>query len=94
MFITSDRSRERYIDINGGILELITDYKGDKYYYNNDNLFHRLSGPAIQYDVNSYSYEVHGKFHRIGGPACFDSKENLLFWYINGKKVNVYYVCG
>ena len=61
-----------------------TDNIGNKYYYQNDT-FHRLDGPAIEYiDGDTFWYQ-HGLLHRLDGPAMeYDTTKS---WYYKGRKI-------
>lgn len=88
---TDNYSKGVYIDIDGQILN--TKICGNCiYYYNSKNQHHRLDGPASQYPDGSSFWYKNNEWHRIGGPAVFDG--GIYKWWINGKKVKIYYICG
>jgi len=57
---------------------IVTDEYGD-YYYEND-LLHRLDGPAVEYKDGGKEYWVKGKKHRINGPAI-ELDDEIKFYY-------------
>lgn len=88
---------KKYIDTDGTKLR-ITDNGIVRKYYKNRKL-HRLVGPAVESYYWWYWYKE-GKCHRIGGPAgwrsdhILNSNESEYSWWVNGKKVEIYYICG
>lgn len=84
---------EQYTDPNGQILTVKYHSKYDKSYYNFNNKFHRLDGPAVIFN-NSYVWYKEGERHRLGGPAFCDDYFNYYEWYIDDREVNIYYIYG
>lgn len=85
---------EKYIDSDGQVLKVEIHLDGTKIYYNSNNQSNRLDGPAIEYVDGSYDWYKEGSPHRIGGPSFFDTYDNYCEWDVNGKFINVYYICG
>jgi hypothetical protein len=52
------------------------------HYYNSNEQYHRLDGPAVEYRDGSSEWLINGFWHRLDGPAInfSDYKE----WYIKG----------
>lgn len=82
----------QYLDIDGNVLTVSTDFLKNKSYYNSKGQRHRLDGPAIEFKDGSYAWYKNGKLHRRGGPAYFDGIE--YEWWYNGKKAYFYYIYG
>jgi hypothetical protein len=69
---------------------LTTNDNGDKFYYQ-DDLYHRLDGPAIIHNDGSKYWYQEDKLHRLDGPAIehnhlkghWPAKE----WFYRGKKI-------
>ena len=59
---------------------------GDKYWFQNDQ-YHRLDGPAIEYANGDKFWFVHGKYHRLDGPAI-ERVDGRKFWYIEGEPMS------
>ena len=57
---------------------------GDTCYYNDQNEFHLLDGPAIEWSDGSKSWYLHGVLHREDGPAVEDA-DGTKIWCINDK---------
>ena len=66
-------------------MNLTVDNFGNKYWYNNEWLLHRLDGPAIERVNGSKVWYVNGKLHRLDGPAV-EWQNDYRAWYVNGKK--------
>lgn len=84
--------KEKYIDVDGQELKVLKVSDFDKDYFNLHGKLHRLDGPAVEYPNKNYEWHKDGKLHRIGGPAYFIS--GIMEWYINGRYVRNYYICG
>lgn len=82
---------EKYIDIDGCELK-IQNHCLFKIYFKN-GLTHRLGGPAIEFSDGLVRWYKEDKVHRIGGPAIYSSDRNI-HWCVNGKQVDIYYICG
>jgi hypothetical protein len=52
--------------------------------YNEDDLYHRLDGPAIEYSNGDKFWYLNGKRHRLDGPAK-EYSDGDKFWYKNDK---------
>lgn len=83
--------KEQYIDSDGQVLDFRIYDSGNKYYHDSKNQYHRLDGPAIEYP-NGYCWVKNGIKHRIGGPAYF--QDIYYVWFVYGKRVKIYYICG
>jgi hypothetical protein len=55
-------------------------------WFNEDNKFHRLDGPAIEYKHGTKAYFINGKRHREDGPAVEYGNGTKEYW-INDKKL-------
>jgi hypothetical protein len=68
------------------------EYKNYKHwcitYYNENNLTHRLDGPAVEYSNGSKFWYKNGKLHREAGPAREYYNEYKEYWY-NGEQINL-----
>lgn len=87
----------KYIDSDGNILYINRDLNITKYFLTNPaitNILHRLDGPAIECMNGTYKWFNNGNLHRIGGPATCYPFLNIYNWYVFGKQVNIYYICG
>jgi hypothetical protein len=61
---------------------------GTKRYFNENNLYHREDGPAIEYPNGDKIWWNNGNLHRFDGPAVeFADDDNE--WYINGKRLSL-----
>lgn len=66
------------------LLILNCDHLDDRIqYYNKDNYYHRIHGPAIIWNNGSYAWYRNGTLHRIGGPAIEYANGEKL-WFENG----------
>lgn len=86
----------KYKDSDGQILR-IENYYNRKEYRNSNDKLHRLDGPAREWTDGGYSWWKEGKRHRTGGPAIFSPAITILprlYWHIEGKQVDIYYICG
>ena len=50
-----------------------------------DDLLHRLEGPAIEYANGSQGWYQNGQLHRLDGPA-FEYADVTKYWYQEGKR--------
>ena len=65
----------------------ITDTDGTKRWFNEDGLYHRLDGSAIELLNGTKRWYLNGKVHRLDGPAIEPCDGEIYYWYINGKNV-------
>jgi hypothetical protein len=65
---------------NEPILEI--DKRGTKYYRVNDE-FHRVDGPAIDYEAGHKVWYLNGKCHRVDGPAI-EYADGYKEWCLHG----------
>ncbi len=75
--------------IEEGITKVISDgkdgyTKGTILYYNQNNQYHRIDGPAVEYPDGTKCWYKEGKLHRIDGPAV-EYPDGSKEWYIEGK---------
>jgi hypothetical protein len=52
-------------------------------YYNDNNLYHRTDGPAVDFGDYKFWY-INGKSHRIAGPAIVRPDSGI--WHLLGKR--------
>jgi hypothetical protein len=68
------------------------EYKNYKYwfiqYINEDNEYHRLDGPAVEYSSGKKWWYKNGKLHREDGPAV-EYSDGDKYYYYNGEKIFV-----
>lgn len=71
-------------------------------YYDKNNKYHRIDGPAIEYIGGRYKghkvWYIHGSCHRENGPAI-EWYTGDKYWYLNDKKHRedgpaVEHICG
>ena len=58
------------------------DEYGTKRWYNEDGLYHREDGPAIEYKDGTKIWFFHDEYHRLDGPAWIHDNGDTD-WYIN-----------
>ncbi len=59
-----------------------------KFHYLNGK-FHRIDGPAVEYNDGHQEWYEHGKHHRLDGPAViYTNYSNREIWYYQGKQIN------
>ena len=70
--------QEQYIYINKN---------GDKRYYKDKamTIWHRLDGPAIEWDGGSKEWWVNGNKHRLDGPAI-EYTDGHKEWWVDGNR--------
>ena len=51
----------------------------------NNQIYHRLDGPAIIHASGAKEWYVDNKRHRIGGPAVETARKNVTSWWKDGK---------
>jgi hypothetical protein len=77
---------------NNGFESNEQEYKNYKHwsiiYYNENNLTHRLDGPAVEYSKGTKFWYKNGKLHREDGPTIECGGGYKEYWY-NGEKINV-----
>ena len=60
---------------------------GDNIWYlpsKGKSCWHRLDGPAVEYNDGIKQWWVNGKQHRLDGPA-FEGVNGTKMWWVNGK---------
>ena len=65
---------------------------GEKIWFNQDSLLHRIDGPAIIYTDGTKQWYSHGKLHRIDGPAITYADGDGE-WWVNGVVTNFSHLC-
>jgi hypothetical protein len=63
---------------------LIEDEYGNKYWTRKDEKFHRLDGPAVEYNNGHKEWYQNGKLHRLDGPAV-EYVDGRKEWWIRNK---------
>ena len=58
------------------------DEYGTKYWCNEDGLYHREDGPAVEYKDGTKEWHFRGKCHRLDGPAWIHYNGDTD-WFIN-----------
>ena len=61
---------------------------GDKFWYlpsKRKYCYHRLDGPAVEWENGSKEWYVEGNRHRLDGPAI-EHKGGTKWWYVDGKR--------
>ena len=56
-----------------------------KVYKNESGQYHRLDGPAVEFEDGEKWWHINGKLHRTDGPAVEYSYGGKR-WYLNGKE--------
>jgi hypothetical protein len=59
-------------------------YEDRTVWFNEAVQFHRLDGPAIEYNNGRKSWWVNGQLHRTDGPAI-ESADGGKSWFVNGE---------
>lgn len=98
-YFKDDINSKEYIDNTRCIK--IKYYDDDIYYVDENNDYHRTTGPAIiehRMDYNKHPpeiiktliYYIHGKRHRLDGPAYIEHHKHQYKqnYYIDGEKIN------
>ena len=80
--IKNDIASVLEVEIHEGIPTVVFYSDGTKMYYEN-NLLHRVGGPAIERQDGSWEYYFKGKKHRLDGPAMSGQYEEENH-YIDG----------
>lgn len=62
---------------------MLSDFHGTKRWYQNDK-YHRVDGPAVEYADGTKHWYLNGKLHREDGPAV-EFTNGDKWWYKNGK---------
>jgi hypothetical protein len=58
---------------------------GEIFYYNDNNLLHRINGPAFNDGKGTKWWYINGKPHRLDGPAI--ECDGIELWYIYGQYI-------
>lgn len=64
--------------------KVTVDNEGTICWYNEKSEFHRLDGPAVEYQDENKFYYVNNELHREGGPAVEYPDGYKAYWF-NGK---------
>lgn len=62
------------------------DDEGTTRWYNEEGLYNREDGPAIEYVDGTKEWWLNGELHREDGPAK-EWADGYKAWYLNGKKL-------
>ena len=65
-------------------LECRVDSDGTLLYCNALGQWHRVHGPAVEYEDGEHVWGINGKRHRLDGPAV-ERPDGYCAWYIDGK---------
>jgi hypothetical protein len=64
-------------------------------WYDDEGRYHRLDGPAVDWNEGSKEYYQHGKLHRLDGPAVMRTilystyyKDDQEEWWISGNRID------
>ncbi len=73
------------VDAENGVVKenatlMLETEKGSKFFVNKAGKYHRLDGPAIEWNYGAKEYFKNGIRHRLDGPA-YESKEEKQFWF-------------
>ena len=66
------------------MLEMEIDKDENRYWYNENNQFHRVGGPAVEYANGFKAWYINGKKHRVDGPAVDGGGIGAREWWVNG----------
>src|ERR1039458_4549593 len=61
-------------------------FRSVKSWYQN-NLLHRVDGPAVEHANGDLEWYQNGSRHRMDGPAVVNAR-GTAEWYIDGKQIN------
>jgi len=64
--------------------KVTVDNYGTKRWYNENDEYHRLDGPAIERANGSKEWRLNGKLHRLDGPAV-EYADGRKEWWVNGE---------
>ena len=59
---------------------------GTKVWRDNEERYHRLDGPAVEWRDGTKLWYRHGLSHRVNGPAC-EWSNGTYRWSINGNSI-------
>ncbi len=60
---------------------------GNTFWYNKEEQFHRLNGPAEEHSDGYKAYWINDKLHNLEGPAVIYPSGEVVY-YIEGKRYN------
>lgn len=60
-------------------------------YWKVDGYYHRLDGPAVEWEVGGKHWYENGLRHRTDGPAV-EQADGSTYWYLNGRKATRYWL--
>lgn len=52
-----------------------------------EDRYHKLDGPAVEYNNGTKKWFIHGKLHREDGPAIIWNSGNVLY-FLNGEEIS------
>ena len=61
----------------------VTNWFGDKFWYNSDGQYHREDGPACDYIKGPKEWRRNGELHRVDGPAIEHTNGSLAWYFEN-----------
>ena len=61
------------------------DKNGVRFWRNEKGEFHRINGPAVEWNNGSKYWYINGERHRVDGPAV-EFVNGSKYWYINGEE--------
>jgi len=79
------------LDGDNGVLQenstlVLQSDKGSRFFLNKSGQYHRLDGPAIEWNFGAKEFFKNGIRHRIGG-AAYEYKDEKQYWF-EGKQYN------
>ena len=66
---------------------IIDKHTGAKFWYNENNQYHREDGPARIFITGEKEWWIDGKLHREDGPAIIRPNKKYYGWYFTGMHV-------
>ena len=69
-----------------GLIYSRIDHDGNEWHYQN-NIFHRLNGPAVIFTTGNKYWYQNGLMHRLDGPAIECDRGTHFEYWINGKQI-------
>lgn len=67
-------------------MKISTDEDGAKYWHNENDLYHREDGPAVEGHDGYKEWWVNGRLHRLDGPAI-EYSDGSKYWFYHGKYI-------
>lgn len=85
--LVEELKEPKFIELEDGCYKLIFDGGERVVYFNSNNKFHRIGGPAI-IDGECEVWYLHGKPHRVDGPAWINKKNGGADYWVNGRRIH------